>query len=252
MRRADKVFVCSILLVLVYWIVTLLNPGLSGPLSLFFEGVTQAAVLLGYPGTFLACLLGSATIVIEVPFAGVPLLMGGLREGASGPFLFDPWLLGVLSGIGATIGDMTSYVLGYYGRRLTDETKTEGFSAFIEQHPRATPAVVFLLASTPLPLDPAVVSLGVARFSWWRVLLPSLFGEIVFLTGVAWAGRLSIDWIAGMIGIGGTPTPLSVTMEVLSILILIVTVYLVVRFDWRRIMDVAKRRNTQDTSQEPS
>jgi membrane protein YqaA with SNARE-associated domain len=245
MRTADKVFIVSMLLVFVYWLATMLNPSLMGPLSLFFEGVTETAVLLGYPGAFLACLLGSASVVIEVPFAGVPLILGGVRDGSMGPFLFDPWLIGLLSGIGATLGDMSSYVLGYYGRRLTDEARTKGFAAFIEQHPRATPLAVFILASTPLPLDPAVVSLGVARFSWWRVLLPSLVGEVIFLTGVAWAGRLSLDWLAELLGVGGTTTPISATLEALSVVLLIVTVYLVVRVDWGNIVGQVRSRNTR-------
>ena len=244
MRTADRVFIISMVLVFVYWLATMLNLSLMGPLSLFFEGVTQTAVLLGYPGTFLACLLGSASVVIEVPFAGVPLILGGVRESVSGPFLFDPWLIGLFSGIGATLGDMSSYILGYYGRRLTDETRAKGFSTFIEQHPRATPIAVFILASTPLPLDPAVVSLGVARFSWWRVLLPSLIGEIIFLTGVAWAGRLSLDWLADLLGVGGAATPLSSTLEALSVVVLIVTVYLVVRIDWTDLVSKVRKQES--------
>jgi membrane protein YqaA with SNARE-associated domain len=243
MRRADSVLVLTLALVFLYWAAAILSPGVIGPLTLFFETITQGAVLLGYPGTFLACLLGSATVVIEVPFAGVPFILGGLREGGVGAFLFDPWLLGFLSGAGATLGDMTSYLLGYYGRRLTEEAKTQGFSRFIANHPRATPLVVFVLASTPLPLDPAVVSLGVARFSWWRVLIPALIGEMIFLTGVSWAGRLSIDWLSALLGVGTEPTPVSITTEALSIVLLIVTVYLVVRVDWTSFIERVRTRD---------
>jgi membrane protein YqaA with SNARE-associated domain len=243
MRRADIVLILSLAMVFLYWLAAVLNPGVIGPLRLFFQTITQGAVLLGYPGTFLGCLLGSASVVIEVPFAGVPFILGGLREGGVGAFLFDPWVLGLLSGTGATLGDMTSYLLGYYGRRLTDEAKTQGFSRFIADHPRATPAVVFFLASTPLPLDPAVVSLGVARFSWWRVLVPALIGEIIFLTGVAWAGRLSLDWLTALLGVGTEPTPISITVEVLSIMLLIVTVYLVVRVDWNIFIERVRTRD---------
>lgn len=246
MKRVDKVFALAMLGVAAYWVATMLNPGLIGPLTLFFEAITQGAVLLGYPGTFLACLLGSASVVIEIPFAGVPFILGGIRESSVGPFLFDPWLVGLLSGIGATLGDMTSYVLGYYGRRLADETKAKGFSRFIAEHPRATPVVVFFLASTPLPLDPAVVSLGVARFSWWRILIPSLIGEVIFLTGVSWAGRLSIDWLTAILGVGSEVTSLSITLEVLSVIFLIATVYLVVRVDWNAVISKTRKRENQE------
>ncbi|TFG30534.1 hypothetical protein EU528_08130 [Candidatus Thorarchaeota archaeon] len=232
MRRADQVFGVSMILVMFYWITLLLSPTLVSPLSQFFDWVTDAAIYLGYPGTFLACLFGSASVVVEVPFAGVPFVLGGLRNGLSGPFIFDPWLVGILSGIGATIGDMTSYALGYGGRRLVDESSSSGFSKFIEDHPRATPIAVFVLAATPLPLDPAVVALGVARYSWWKLFWPCMIGEVIFLTVVSWAGRLSLGWLVDLLGVGGPVTPISATIEVLGIVLLILTVYLAVRLDW--------------------
>ncbi len=218
-------------LILFYWISLLLVPDIASPLTLLFDAMTQASILLGYPGTFLACFLGSASVVIEVPFAGVPFIMGGLTT-SLGQFLFDPWLLGLLSGIGATIGDMTSYALGYVGRRFVDETSSSGFSEFIENHPKATPLAVFILASTPLPVDPALVSLGVAKYSIWKLFLPCLIGEVIFLTGVAWAGRLSLGWFIELLGISGPTTSASITFEVIGIIVLIVTIYAVVRFDW--------------------
>jgi membrane protein YqaA with SNARE-associated domain len=236
-RRADQVFFISLVLIFVYWIVLLVSPGSTSFLSNFFDWITDAAIVLGYPGTFLVSLLGSASVIVEVPFAGVPFVLGGLREGVTGPFIFDPWLLGLLSGTGATLGDMTSYALGYLGRRVVDETNTRGFSKFVQDYPKATPIAVFILAATPMPLDPAVVALGVARYSWWRLFMPCLIGEIVFLTMVSWGGRLSLDWLIGILGIGGPVTPISATVEVLSILLLVVTVYLAVRLDWTAITE---------------
>jgi len=248
MRRADQVFGVSMILVFFYWIALLLSPAIVSPLSQFFEWIMNAAVYLGYPGTFLASLLGSASVVVEVPFAGVPFVLSGLREGLTGPFLFDPWLIGILSGVGATIGDMSSYALGYAGRRLVDESNSKGFSRFIEEHPRATPVAVFVLAATPLPLDPAVVALGVARYSWWKLFLPCLIGEVIFLTLISWAGRLSLDWIIELLGVGGPVTLVSASIEVLGIVLLILTVYLAIRIDWSSFS--SKFRNSSELDQE--
>jgi membrane protein YqaA with SNARE-associated domain len=244
MRTADKVFIVSMVLIFIYWIGLLLIPELASPLTLLIDWMTQASVILGYPGAFLAGFLGSASVVIEVPFAGVPLVMGALTDGV-GQYLFDPWLLGLFCGVGATIGDMTSYALGYAGRRFVDEASTSGFSRFIENHPRATPLAVFVLASTPLPVDPALVSLGVARYSIWKLFIPCLFGEIIFLSGVSWAGRLSLGWLIDLLGVGGPSTPLSSSLEVLSIVILVVTVYAVVRFDWTKITQSLRKNRTE-------
>ncbi|MFW9843730.1 MAG: VTT domain-containing protein [Candidatus Thorarchaeota archaeon] len=248
MKRVDQIFGVAMILVFIYWITLLLSPSLVSPLAQFFEWVADAAVVLGYPGTFLVSLLGSASVIVEVPFAGVPFVLSGLRENLTGPFLFDPWLIGILSGVGATLGDMTSYLLGYGGRRLVDESNSKGFSNFIEEHPRATPLAVFILAATPLPLDPAVVALGVARYSWWKLFIPCLIGEVIFLTAVSWAGRLSMDWIIDLLGVGGPVTPVSATIEVLGIVLLILTVYLTIRLDWSAIS--RKFRKDTESTQE--
>jgi len=248
MRTADKVFIVSMVLIFTYWIVLLLFPDLTSPFTLLIDWITQTSIILGYTGAFLAGFLGSASVVIEVPFAGVPLVMAVLTDGV-GQYIFDPWLLGLSCGIGATIGDMTSYALGYAGRRFVDEASSSGFSKFIENHPRATPLAVFVLAATPLPVDPALVSLGVARYPIWKLFLPTLFGEIIFLTGVSWAGRLSLGWLIDLLGVGGPATPLSSSLEVLSIIILVVTVYVVVRFDWtEKAQSIWKR--TPDSQKE--
>jgi membrane protein YqaA with SNARE-associated domain len=231
-------------LIFIYWIGLLLFPDLASPLTLLIDWMTQASIILGYPGAFLAGFLGSASVVIEVPFAGVPLVMAALTDGV-GQYFFDPWFLGLFCGIGATIGDMTSYALGYAGRRFVDEASSSGFSKFIENHPRATPFAVFVLAATPLPVDPALVSLGVARYSIWKLFLPSLFGEIIFLSGVSWAGRLSLGWLIDLLGVGGAVSPLSSSLEVLSIIILVITVYAVVRFDWTEMAQSLRKNKPE-------
>ena len=91
------------------------------------------------------------------------------------------------------------------------------------------------------------VSLGVARYSIWKLFIPSLFGEIIFLSGVSWAGRLSLGWLVDLLGVGGPVTPLSSSLEVLSIIILVATVYAVVRFDWTK-MAQSLRKSKIDTT----
>ncbi|TFG33990.1 hypothetical protein EU527_05545 [Candidatus Thorarchaeota archaeon] len=243
MKLADKGFAVSISIILIYWIILVTSPIITSPLSQFFEWMAEIAIILGYWGTFLACLLGSASVIVEVPFAGIPFVLGGLRDSLTGPFLFNPWIIGIISGIGATIGDMTSYALGYFGRRFADEANSSGFSRFIDHHPRATPLAVFILASTPMPLDPAVVALGIARYQWWKLFVPCLVGEIIFLTGVAWAGRLSLDWIIALLGVGSPVTPLSAAVEVFGIFLLILAVYLTVRIDWIALTKRFKEAN---------
>ncbi len=236
MRTLDKMFIISITLVAVYWVVSLAVPDIGSPMIALYEWMVESAVVMGYAGTAIISFLGSASVIIEIPFVIVPFVLGGLRSSPTGPFLFNPWLIGLLSGVGATLGDMVSYVLGHTGARLLKEGEAKKFREFIDAHPTATPLVIWFLAVTPLPLDPAVVSLGAAKYPWWKVLIPSLVGEIIFLMGVAWAGRFSLDWVLALLGVGGPATILSRTSEVLGIVLLVLSVYLVVRLDWSKLI----------------
>jgi uncharacterized membrane protein YdjX (TVP38/TMEM64 family) len=57
----------------------------------------------GYAGAFAVCLVGNVSIVLPVPFALVVYAFGSV---------LDPLVLGVVAGVGSTIGEMSSYCLG--------------------------------------------------------------------------------------------------------------------------------------------
>ncbi len=63
----------------------------------------------GYAGAFAAMLVNNATIIL--PAVG-QLIVAGLSAS------LNPVLLGVVGGIGGTIGELTGYVLGVTGRRI--------------------------------------------------------------------------------------------------------------------------------------
>ena len=68
----------------------------------------------GYLGIFLINLIGSATILIPTP-ALVATFVGGS--------IYNPLLVGILSGIGASIGETTGYLAGYGTSVLIKENK---------------------------------------------------------------------------------------------------------------------------------
>ena len=58
----------------------------------------------GYLGVFLASLIGSATIILPVPSFALVIAAGSQ---------LDPLWVGIISGAGAAIGELTGYGLGY-------------------------------------------------------------------------------------------------------------------------------------------
>ena len=238
MRKVDYIFSVCVSFLIFYWIISLFIGNLGSPVITLYNWINEISLLLGYPGAVLVSFFGNATILFPFPYVGLPFILGGLRDSNSGAFLFDPWIIGLLSGLGAIFGEMTGYYIGIGGSHLIEKEKMNGFREFIEKYPRTTPLVIWFLAVTPIPDDPLIVPLGAARYLWWKVFIPGFFGKTMLLTGIAWAGRFGFDWIASIVASSGTGDVLSLSIEIIGLLILIIIFYLIIRIDWKTIQTV--------------
>jgi membrane protein YqaA with SNARE-associated domain len=134
----------------------------------------------GYLGVFVLTLLASASIVIPSPALGAALLAGKA---------LNPWLVGVLAGVAAGLGETTGYLAGYGGSTLAMQSRW---------YPRVEcwvrrwgPLTVFLLAALPSPLiDLAGIAAGTLRMRYRVYLAACIAGKVLRFTGVAWLGRL--------------------------------------------------------------
>ena len=63
---------------------------------------------LGYFGVFIASFAGSASVVLPTPSLANDLACGWLR---------NPFIVGIVGGIGMTLGEITGYAMGYSGKR---------------------------------------------------------------------------------------------------------------------------------------
>jgi membrane protein YqaA with SNARE-associated domain len=236
MKRSDSLLLLSVVALLIYLVLSVLIPDLISPIGVLYNWLLDVSLLLGYEGAFIISIIGNATILVPFPYIGVAFILGGLREEATMTFIFDPWLIGLISGIGAMLGEMTGYLIGYGGGKLIDETQTNAFKNYVESHPKATPFVVWFLAATPIPDDVLLVPLGAARYSWWKIVLAQLLGKTMFLMGIAWSGRIGLDFVDSLIG---NMNPLSITsrlVEISSVLLVIIAIYMLVRIDWNTLI----------------
>jgi membrane protein YqaA with SNARE-associated domain len=240
MRRSDFIVIACISFLIIYWMLSLFLGDLNSPVIALYDWIIETSLLLGYPGTLFVSFFGNATIIFPFPYIGLPFILGGLRDIESGAFLFDPWIVGFLSGLGAIIGEMTGYYIGYGGSHFIEEEKMNRFRAFIERYPQTTPLVIWLLAVTPSPDDVLIVPLGAIRYTWWKVFIPGFIGKTMLLTGVAWAGRFGLDWIAAFVNSTGSGNIISLSIEILGLLIIIVFLYLVIRIDWKNFRTTSK------------
>jgi membrane protein YqaA with SNARE-associated domain len=232
MRLSDKIFLVSITILIVYWILILVIPDLLSPLQLIYNWLVDISLLIGYPGAFVVSFLGNATILLPFPYVGLPFVLGGLRDLVLDGFVFDPWLVGLVAGLGAALGEMVSYLIGYGGGTLINENQRNGFRDFVQKYPRAMPLALWFLAVTPIPDDVLLVPLGAAKYPMWRVFVPQLIGKTMFLTAIAWAGRIGMDWISMFLGGTDLNNPFTKSIEVIGLLLVIVAIYFLARANW--------------------
>ena len=141
--------------------------GLSAVLIWQHERV-EALASLGYAGIFIVSALGSASLVIPVPGLAFTVTFGAI---------LNPFWVGVLSGLGATIGEITGYLLGYSGRMAIHETHP--YSRMVRWMSKWGDLTIFLLALLPNPLfDIAGITAGVLKYPVWRFILLGAAGRI--------------------------------------------------------------------------
>jgi membrane protein DedA with SNARE-associated domain len=133
----------------------------------------------GYLGVFLLTLLASATIVLPSPALGVAALAGKT---------LNPWLVGLIGGSAAGLGEITGYLAGLGGSALAERSR---FYPRVESWVRRWGIfTIFALAFIPGPVfDLAGIAAGTMRMPFHRFLLPCLAGKILRFVLVAWAGH---------------------------------------------------------------
>ncbi len=228
MRTSDKLLILAVVGTVVYGLIVILIPDTAAASASFYYWIMDAASAFGYSGALAVSFMGNATILVPFPYVVVPFVLGADMG-------HDPWMVGLVSGIGAALGEMTGYFAGYYGRRLLkEEDKINGFREYVQRRPSMTPVIIWFLAATPIPDDILIVPLGVARYSWWRMFVPLLIGKTIFLTAIAWAGRLGLVWVESVF-LSGDPSSLSsISLGAVGFLLIVLALYMIVRVDWNK------------------
>jgi membrane protein YqaA with SNARE-associated domain len=122
----------------------------------------------GYLGVFLISIISSASIIIPVPSWILVAALGAI---------LNPVLVGIVSGVGGTIGEMTGYVLGYGGRLAIDNVAL--YNRMVKWMKRWGSVTIFVLALIPNPLfDVAGAAAGLLRFPVWKFIIFGAAGRI--------------------------------------------------------------------------
>ena len=113
-----------------------------------------------YWGAFLVSLIGNATVIL--PGAVLPILSatGIVLYPVTGPV--GPIIVGLVGGIGAAIGEITGYMVGYSGRGVIERVKL--YNRLMEWTKKWGAIAIFILAVVPLFFDLVGIAAGALRF----------------------------------------------------------------------------------------
>lgn len=163
-------------------------------LSALFLSIAQT---WGYPGLFLVNLIGSASVILPLPGFAAVFLMGSM---------LNPWLVGIVSGVGAAIGELVGYYVGAGSRRAIDKKgKDNKYSKWLDsgrkwiEKYKAFPVIV-LFAATPLPDDVLGILLGAMKYDPKKFLAAMLIGKIIMCIALAWGGFYGAQWVLSFFG----------------------------------------------------
>lgn len=161
---------------------------MAGLVSAFISWGHSIIEAFGYPGLFIVSIIGNASIILPLPTILFVIAFAEVHK--------DFWLVGIVSGAGAAIGELTGYYAGMGGRllieknhkHLFDRTKkwVQKFGMFL---------VIIFFAATPLPADVIGIIAGIIRYDVKKFLLANFIGKAIKFTVLAYASVNAIGFI---------------------------------------------------------
>jgi membrane protein YqaA with SNARE-associated domain len=192
--------------------------------------MTDLALTYGYLGAFLISLVGNLTVFLPIPYIIALFTLGSIG--------LNPLILGVVGGVGATIGEFSAYAIGR-GLSMTDLVERYGdrMTRINELIENKGSLAVFFFAVTPLPDDMLLIPLGIINYPYRKTLVAMFIGKTILVSLTAFAGLAyitGIEWITVLLGSSGTENIFTLILEVWAV---ILASYLVIRLDWVDLID---------------
>ena len=146
----------------------------------------------GYVGVAAMEFGNSAMVAIPTPSYLYTFSMGAI---------LNPFVVGIIGGTFATLGELIGYYLGRRGSAILPEgPRIERFKTWTSRWGTVT---LFWFALLPVPFDIAGLWAGAARYPLVRFIPPVLLGKSIKITMIALTGYFGMEALMGLaVGIG--------------------------------------------------
>jgi uncharacterized membrane protein YdjX (TVP38/TMEM64 family) len=163
-----------------------------GSLILFIEffKFLRNLASLGYLGIFLAELIANSSILFPVPGYLITLAIGAA---------LNPFLAALSAGLGASIGELTGYLLGRGGRKLLiKKLELERIKKIYSKYGLWS---IYIFAAFPLPFDIVGMLCGVLKINLIVFFLLTFAGKFTSRMFIAYSGKevyeLLVSFLSG-------------------------------------------------------
>ncbi len=193
----------------------------------------------GYFGLSLITFFGSL-----IPFVPIPsfLFLATMAVGDQ----FNIHILALLSAVTATAAKQIIFYLSYTGRRIIKEKTRKRMKPFERLVKRYGAAAAFIAAATPIPDDLVYIPLGLAKYNPKRFFLATFAGKLVLSYVIVLSSHFfGLSIIEPYIENIEDPTPIYIGIVAFGVL-LTVTVILMLRLDWSKILGKAAPWTLED------
>ncbi len=198
----------------------------SSTLSLeeFFNGLSQLLLQYSYLGVFVLSFIGTASIIIPVPYTLIIFTLSLTGQ-------WNSTLLIMAGGLGSALGESTGYALGYFGRRIVSEERQRKMTYLVRVFDRYGPVAIFVFALTPLPDDLLFIPLGMLKYKFYKAFIPSLIGKFLMIFILVNSGNLAGSIFVGLFGENGNLWGMIITT-----ILLVIVIIALYRIDWEKVL----------------
>ncbi len=133
----------------------------------------------GYIGIFFSCFLANSTIFLPAPSSTIVFTAGAI---------YDPLIVALVGGLGASVGEILGYLTGWTGRTTIDinNEQHEKFKGYVDTYGMGA---IFFFAFLPLPLfDLVGVAAGISKMRFINFMLPCAIGKLLKMAIYSYAG----------------------------------------------------------------
>jgi len=158
--------------------------------AVYFRDRLRELEQYGYVAVFLVGLVSNATLILPVPGLAVSSVMGSV---------LDPWIVGLVGGVGQGLGELTGYMAGYSGQTWVDENPT--YNRLTQWMQRYGALTIFVLAIIPNPIfDLGGIIAGALRLPLCKFLVSCMAGKVIKNIIFAGVGKVLIEAVFELFG----------------------------------------------------